>query len=420
MAKSYQAPRGTQDILPPVSDRWHHLESTFRKVCERYGYQEVRTPVFEESGLFARGIGDATDIVSKEMYVFEDRGGRSMALRPEGTAGIVRAFVEHKLAGEKSAWKVFYFMSIFRYERPQAGRYRQAHQVGVECFGPTGPDADAEVIALNMAWYRELGIRGHELRLNSLGCPVCRPSHRQALSEALSEVRGDLCPTCQGRMETNPLRVFDCKSAECQALVASAPSTVDYLCAECQSHFARLRDLLEAMELPYELAPRLVRGLDYYTRTAWEVKYSGLGAQDALCGGGRYDGLVEELGGPATPGIGFAAGIERALYALEQGGIEIPGRSARGTLVIGLDEESRRRALLLAESIRGHGLRAETDYFDRGLKAQMKQADRLGARCAVILGEDELKTGRAVVRDLESGDQSEVPIDDVPGWLDRA
>ncbi len=420
MARGYQAPRGTQDILPPLSGQWHHLESTFRRVCDQYGYQEVRTPVFEEAGLFARGIGDATDIVSKEMYVFEDRGGRSLALRPEGTAGVARAFVEHKLAGEKSAWKVFYIISIFRYERPQAGRYRQAHQVGVECFGPAGPEADAEVIALNMAWYRELGMRGQELRLNSLGCPVCRPGHRQALQEALREVEGDLCPTCQGRLETNPLRVFDCKSTGCQSLVASAPAPLDYLCPECASHFAAVRSLLDGMELPYEIDPRLVRGLDYYTRTAWEVKYAQLGAQDALCGGGRYDGLVQELGGPPTPGIGFAAGIERALVALEKGGIAIPDRSSRGTLVIGLDAESRRRALLLAEAIRRQGLRAETDLFNRGLRAQMKHADRLGARWAVIIGEAELGTGRATVRDLESGEQREVPIEEVPRWLAKA
>jgi histidyl-tRNA synthetase len=325
--------------------------------------------------------------------------------------------VEHKLAGEKSAWKVFYLISIFRYERPQAGRYRQAHQVGVECFGAEGPDVDAEIIALNMAWYRDLGMRGHELRLNSLGCPVCRPGHREALRTSLADVEGELCPTCQGRLDTNPLRVFDCKSPSCAELVAGAPAPLEHLCEGCRVHFDALRVLLDGMELPYEIDPRLVRGLDYYTRTAWEVKYAELGAQDALCGGGRYDGLVEQLGGPKTPGIGFAAGIERALVALEKGGITMPETGAGGVMVIGLDEASRQRSVLLAEEIRAHGLRAETDYFERGLKAQMKQADRLGARWAVMLGEEEMASGQATVRDLMSGDQASVPIEGVAGWL---
>jgi len=417
MPQAFQVPRGTQDVLPPTSTAWQHAEASFREVCHRYGYEEIRTPVFEEAALFARGIGDVTDIVSKEMYVFEDRGGRHLALRPEGTAGVVRAFIQHGLAAPKAVWKVYYIISIFRYERPQAGRYRQSHQVGVECFGAPGPDADAEVIALNMAWYDSLGISDHGLTLNSLGCPVCRPSHREALQSALRAVAPQLCETCQGRIDRNPLRVFDCKSPECKALLAGAPSTLDHLCPGCQAHFDTLRTTLEALELPYEIDPRLVRGLDYYTRTAWEVKFTGLGAQDALCGGGRYDGLVEGLGGHPTPGIGFAAGIERALLTLAELGIEAPGALPRGVFVAGLGDKARGRALLLAEGIRRAGVRAETDYFERGLGAQLRLADRLAARYAVILGDDELASGQATVRDLESGVQEAVALDAVPEWL---
>jgi len=417
MPQAFQVPRGTQDVLPPTGAAWQHAEASFREVCHRYGYEEIRTPVFEEAALFARGIGDVTDIVSKEMYVFEDRGGRTLALRPEGTAGVVRAFIQHGLAAPKAAWKVYYIISIFRYERPQAGRYRQSHQVGVECFGAPGPDTDAEVIALNMAWYDSLGISDHGLTLNSLGCPVCRPSHREALQSALRAVAPQLCETCQGRIDRNPLRVFDCKSPECQALLAGAPSTLDYLCGDCQAHFGTLRTTLEALGLPYTIDPRLVRGLDYYTRTAWEVKFTGLGAQDALCGGGRYDGLVEELGGRPTPGIGFAAGIERALLTLAELGVTAPGALPRGVFVAGLGDRARGRALLLAEGIRGAGVRAETDYFDRGLGAQLRLADRLAARYAVILGDDELASGQATVRDLESGVQEPVAFDAVPEWI---
>jgi histidyl-tRNA synthetase len=393
------------------------VEGAFRDVCHRYGYREVRTPVFEEAALFARGIGDATDIVSKEMYAFEDRGGRTLALRPEGTAGIVRAFIQHGLAAEKSAWKVYYIIPIFRYERPQAGRYRQSHQVGVECFGAPGPDVDAEVIALNMAWYQDLGVRGHHLSVSSLGCPACRPEHRVALRDALRSVEGGLCETCRCRIGTNPLRVFDCKSPECQALVAGAPSPLDYLCPDCEEHLAGLRRLLDDLELPYEMDPRLVRGLDYYSRTAWEVKFAGLGAQDALAGGGRYDGLVEELGGPLTPGIGFAAGIERALITLERIGGEVPDPLPAGVFLAGLNAESRHRCIVLAERLRALGIRAETDLFDRGLKAQLRLADKLGARFAVLIGENELASGEAAVRDLTAREQQAIPLDQVPEWI---
>ncbi len=411
MAQRYQAPRGTQDILPPATEAWQQVEAAFRRVCHRYGYHEIRTPVFEEAGLFARGIGEGTDIVSKEMYAFEDRGGRTLALRPEGTAGVVRSLVQNGLGAGGAEVKLYYLVSIFRYERPQAGRYRQAHQVGVECFGPPGPDVDAEVIALNMEWFRELGIEGHTLALNSVGCPECRPTHRAALREALRSVRGDLCETCQARLETNPMRVFDCKVPGCKALLGDAPATTDYLCGGCRSHLDGLTDLLGLLRVPYAIDRRLVRGLDYYTRTAFEVKFSGLGAQDALSGGGRYDGLVAELGGKPTPGIGFAAGIERAVLTLEKLGLLPPSTMPRGVFVVGLDPESRRQAMALADALRHAGLRAETDHQERGLGSQLKQADRAGARLALIIGEDERAAGEVLLRDLESGDQERIPYD---------
>jgi histidyl-tRNA synthetase len=412
MSQRYQAPRGTQDILPPASETWQQAEAVFRRVCHRYGYQEIRPPVFEDAALFSRGIGEGTDIVSKEMYVFEDRGGRSLSLRPEGTAGIARAFIQHGLGAGGAEVKLYYTLSIFRYERPQAGRYRQSHQVGVECFGSPGPDTDAEVIALNMDWYRELGIEGHTLALNSVGCPECRPAHRAALREALRAVEGDLCDTCRARLETNPMRVFDCKSAECQALLVDAPATLEYLCAGCEEHLNGLTDLLGVLKVPYAIDRRLVRGLDYYTRTAFEVKFSGLGAQDALSGGGRYDGLVEELGGKSTPGIGFACGVERAVLTLEKLGISLGSPLPRGVFVAGLDPESRRIAFSLASELRALGARAEIDHLARGLGAQLKQADRVGARYALIVGEDERQAGEALLRDLTSGDQQRVPLTD--------
>jgi len=351
------------------------------------------------------------------MYVFEDRGGRLLALRPEGTAGIARAFIQHSLGGDKAALKLFYIYSIYRYERPQAGRYRQSHQVGAECFGPPGPNVDAEMIALNLAWYRELGIRDHRLRLNSVGCPICRPAHRTALQEALRKIESQLCATCQGRLDVNPMRVFDCKNPSCQALLVDAPSTLDYLCEECTTHLAGLRVLLDGTGVEYEMDRKLVRGLDYYTRTAFEVKFTGLGAQDSLSGGGRYDSLVEQLGGKPTPAIGFAAGIERALLTLEQLGVNHADPLPRGAYFIGLGEEAHTTVVRLAERLRQLGGRAEFDHYERGLKPQLKQANRLGARFAVIIGENELATGKATVRDLDAKEQVEVPLEETPAWI---
>jgi histidyl-tRNA synthetase len=415
----FQAPRGTKDVMAPEVGLWLHVEGTFRDLCARYGYEEIRTPVFEETGLFARGVGETTDIVSKEMYTFKDRGDRSLTLRPEGTASVVRAYIQAKLGGQNQVHKFCYIVPIFRYERPQAGRLREAHQVGVEAIGSAGPQIDAEVICLNAAFYAELGIAGASLMLNSIGCPECRPAFRERLREVLAPAGLELCEDCRARLVTNPLRVLDCKVPSCKGLTAGAPSILDTLCEGCEVHFAELRRLLDALGQPYEVDPRLVRGLDYYARTAFEFKSGALGAQDSLSGGGRYDGLVELCGGKPTPGIGFAAGIERTVMVLESLGIAAPSDGRALVYVAALGDETRVEALRAAQELRRAGLCAEVDCFGRSLKAQLRAADALSARLTVIVGGDELARGAVVVRDLAAGAQQEVPRDDLANRIAR-
>jgi histidyl-tRNA synthetase len=404
----FQAPRGTKDVLPPESRIWQWVEGTFRDLCERYCYEEIRTPVFEETGLFARGIGESTDIVSKEMYTFDDRGGRSLTLRPEGTASVIRAYVQAKLGGENQLTKFYYVYPIFRYERPQHGRLRQAHQVGVEAIGSGGPEIDAEVIMLNAAFYSDLGLTDARLHLNSVGCPACRPQYRDAIWAALEPSLGELCPDCLRRYETNPLRILDCKVPECGAIAEAVPGVLASLCSECSDHLTRLRRLLDSMGRPYEIDERMVRGLDYYMRTAFEFKSGSLGAQDSLSGGGRYDGLVEMCGGKPAPGIGFAAGIERAILALGKCGIDAlsPGRDL--VYVAAVSENARTDAVCITHELRGAGVRADLDAFGRSLKAQLRAANAQGARYVLIIGGDELARGMVTIRDLASGEQREI------------
>ena len=405
----YSAPRGTQDILPEDASRWQGLEACFRDLCARYGYREIRTPVFEETALFTRAVGEETDIVAKEMYVFEDRGGRSMALRPEGTAPVVRAHVQHKLWGLPGAQKLYYIAPIFRYERPQAGRYRQHHQVGVEAIGAPGPDVDAEVIALGHHLLDELGIAGGRLEINSVGCPDCRPQYRRALQEALRPALPQLCEICQCRFERNPMRILDDKNERCRELTRDAPSILDHLCPACRRHFEGLRRCLTELGLKHEVNPRIVRGLDYYTRTAFEIIHDALAAKDTVIGGGRYDGLAQELGGPPTPGVGFGAGIERMLLIMEAQGAP-PPQQPDMVYVAAADEQAREAALGLLRDLRHAGVAADTDYNGRSLATQMKEANRLGCRRVVILAEQRLKSGAATVRDMTSGEQSEVAV----------
>lgn len=409
-----QKPRGTEDILPGQTEAWQYVERKAREWFARYRYREIRTPLFEHTELFQRGVGETTDIVEKEMYTFADRKGRSLTLRPEGTAGVVRAFVEHKLYAEPDVVKLYYLGPMFRYERPQAGRQRQFHQIGVEAFGSADPRLDAEVMELAWRIFTDLGVQQLRLDVNSVGCPMCRPRHRQALVEHLAGVKDELCPDCQSRLVRNPLRVLDCKQERCQELTQDAPTVLDHLCDACRAHFDAVRKALEALGVPYAVNPRLVRGLDYYTQTAFEFVVEGEGhLAGTICGGGRYNGLVAELGGPDVPGIGFAFGVERLLYVLAAQGTRLPADAGLDCFVIALGEAAKGEALVLAQRLRAAGLSADVDYLDRKLKAQFKAADRYGARFAAILGDDELARGVVQLKNLATGEQEAVPLADV-------
>jgi len=404
MAPKYKAPRGTQDVLPEVSWRWQRVEAAFRDTCRRYGYAEIRTPLFEETDLFVRGVGEGTEIVTKQMYTFEDRGGRSLTLRAEGTAPVVRAVLEHNLTAQGQIQKLSYIAPIFRYERPQAGRYRQHTQLGIEAIGVPGPDIDAEVITLYHDFLGEIGLQGAVAHVSSIGCPTCRPALYHALREFFAPKLAELCDFCQARYESNPLRILDCKvSADVDAR-QGAPSALDHLCDECREHFAGVRGQLDALAIPYEVDPTIVRGLDYYTRTAFEVIHPGLGAKDVIMGGGRYDGLAEMLGGPPTPGIGFGSGLERLLLVLGEGDA-LPGPDL---YIAAASPEARDPAFALAIAARRAGISAEIDYTGRSLKAQMKAANRLGARVVALMGEDELTARSVTLRDMQTGDQTSV------------
>ncbi len=402
-----QAIKGTRDILPDESGTWQRHERVARAVFERYGYREIRTPVIEETQLFARGIGNETDIVSKEMYTFEDRDGGSLTLRPEATAGIVRAVIEHSLAQSDPMLKVYAIGPMFRREQPQKGRQRQFHQIDVEAFGMARPSIDVEMIELALALLSECGGGGCELLLNSVGDANCRPAYVETLRAALAEQKSRLCADCQRRADTNPLRVLDCKVPGDQAVIESLPKITDHLCAECRDHFAEVRRQLELLGIAYRVVPRLVRGLDYYVRTTFEVTSSALGAQNSVLGGGRYDGLVAELGGPALCGIGFAVGMERLAL--------IPGAEADSqgrrcdVFLVPLAAGALDQALVLQRQLRQAGRRVLLDHEGRGLKSQMKKADKLGARFVAILGEDERARGAWSVRDMASSAQEEVP-----------
>jgi histidyl-tRNA synthetase len=401
------AVRGTKDILPGESERWAFVEATARRLFEQYGYFEIRTPIIEREELFAKGTGETTDIVQKEMYSFTDKGGERVTLRPEATPGLVRAFVEHALEQAMAVPKIYTLGPMFRYERPQKGRYRQFHQLDVEVFGVQDPSIDAEVIDLAWALVRALGIGEVELAINSVGCAECRPAFTKALVEALGQDVEKLCADCRRRAETNPLRIFDCKVPGDQPIIDRLPHTIDYLCDACRAHFAAVRAALDVYGIPYAVSHRLVRGLDYYTRTTFEVLAGGLGAQNALLGGGRYDGLVKQLGGPDRVGIGFAAGLERLVLALPA---TVPiAPAAPEAFVAALGDAARPAALALLRDLRRAGLNAQIDYEGRTLKSQMKRADRLGAALVLILGEDELARGEVTVKRMATSAQESVP-----------
>jgi len=401
--------RGTHDILPGDVERWQRVEATARRVFERYGYAELRTPIIEREELFAKGTGETTDIVQKEMYAFTDKGGERITLRPEATPSLVRAFVEHSLEQHMAVPKLYLMGPMFRYERPQKGRYRQFHQLDVEVFGVADPAIDAEVIDLAWTLMTDLGIRDIDLVVNSVGCPACRPAFAEALVKALGDDRAVLCQDCQRRAETNPLRIFDCKVPADQAVIDALPHSVDYLCESCRTHFQAVERYLGLYGIPYRVSHRLVRGLDYYTRTTFEILAGNVGAQNAILGGGRYDGLVKQLGGPDRVGIGFAAGIERLVLAMPPA----DDAARRPLFVAAMGEAARDSALVLLRELRQNGLEAHMEYEGRSIKSQMKRADRLRAVFALILGEDEIAQGVVTVKDMKTGEQVRVPRADI-------
>lgn len=406
----FAAPRGTADVFPDEAQERLRLENTFRELCNLYGYGEIRTPIFEDTDLFARSSGQSSDIVTKQMYTFLDRGGNSITLRPEGTASVVRAYAEHGVYATQSLFKAYYIGPIFRYERPQAGRLRQHHQVGIEALGGSEPSLDAEVISLAMEYLSRAGIKGMKLHINSIGCPNCRPAYRQALRDFFAPKLSEMCEDCQRRYDINVLRLLDCKVDRCHQLAEGAPVGLDFLDDDCKSHFEKVQEYLKRLGIDYEIDPKLVRGLDYYTKTVFEIVPAS-GAMGSLAGGGRYDGLVEELGGPSTPGIGFGSGLERVQMELRQQEVELALGNAVHIYVASPNAASVPVAVEITAKLRKVGISAEMDHLGRSLKAQMKQANKLGAIYSIILGEDEWTRNAVTLRNLQTKEQNEIPLE---------
>ncbi len=410
-------PKGTKDVLPADAYKWHFVEDTARKIAARYNLKEIRTPVFEHTELFLRGVGDTTDIVNKEMYTFLDKGERSITLKPEGTAGVVRSFIENGLASGVLPLKMYYLTPVFRYERPQAGRLREHHQFGVEIFGGKGPETDAEVILLARDYIAALGVEGVELNLNSIGCKHCRPKFNEALKEYLRPHLPEMCDTCRSRFDKNPLRILDCKEEVCSKINENAPKTVDFLCDECREHFEKLKEILDACGVKYRLNPKLVRGLDYYSKTVFEFVSTSIGSQGTVLGGGRYDTLIENLGGPQVPAVGFGSGIERMLLVLENTGKKIPEEAPLGAYIAGLDDEGRKAAFQLCDTLRKTGISAEFDHAARSVKAQFKYAGKVGAKYVVVIGSNELESGEYTVKNMADSTSETVKAERVAEYL---
>ncbi|WP_078379569.1 histidine--tRNA ligase [Sutcliffiella halmapala] len=415
-----QIPRGTQDILPGTVEKWQYIEAKAKEICQLYNYKEIRTPIFESTELFQRGVGETTDVVQKEMYTFEDRGGRSLTLRPEGTASTVRSYVDNKMFGSPNQpTKLYYVGPMFRYERPQAGRFRQFVQFGVEALGSNDPSIDAEVIALAVELYKSLGLQKLKVVINSLGDKESRQAHREALIQHFQPHISEFCGDCQGRLEKNPLRILDCKKDRDHELMATAPSILEYLNEESKEYFDKVIAYLSALDINYEIDPNLVRGLDYYYHTAFEIMSTseGFGAITTLCGGGRYNGLVQDIGGPETPGIGFALSIERLIAAMEAEKVDFPVEEAIDCYVVALGDAAKETAVKLLFDLRKAGIVAEKDYQDKKLKAQFKAADRLQAKYTIVFGEDELQKGVVSMKEMETGQQQEVALAEVVAFL---
>ncbi len=412
-----QAIKGTYDILPEASAKWQYVEKVAAEVCKSFGYDEIRIPVFEYTGLFARGVGDTTDVVQKEMYTFEDKGGRSLTLRPEGTSGVVRSVLEHNLLEEALPVKLFYMLTCYRNEKPQAGRYREFRQFGIEAFGSSDNSLDAEIISLAVTFLKKVGLKNFTVNINSIGCPVCRKKYNEALKKFLAERLDNLCYTCKTRFDKNPMRILDCKEAECKKLVEGAPVLLDYICDECREHFEGLKANLDALGIEYNIDEGIVRGLDYYTKTVFEIKSTDLGAQSTVCGGGRYDGLVEQLGGKPTPGIGFGLGLERLILSLEAQDKKIADKNVPEIFICELGDKARQYGQKLVYDLRCAGISAQRDCMGRSLKAQMKYANKIGAKYTTALGDNEIESGKCMLKNMETGESTEIEIKDIQNYL---
>lgn len=407
------APKGTHDILPSEVHIWQYVEKKIYEICKSYGYNEIRFPVFEQTDLFNRGVGDTTDVVQKEMYTFTDKGDRSITLRPEGTASTVRSFLENNLYNAPAPVKLFYIITCYRYERPQAGRFREFRQFGIENFGSANPLTDAEVISLAMSLLRELGIKDLTLYINSIGCPECRKKYNEILKDYLSEHSGELCDLCNDRIGRNPLRVLDCKNPDCKHVIVNAPTVDTVLCDECKDHFTILMDALKALNIEFVVDTTLVRGLDYYTKTVFEIKSSDLGAQSTVCGGGRYDGLVGQLGGDATPGIGFSVGLERLIDILTKKDL-LPDKDTNAEIFIAsIGDAAAKTSFELVSKLRSNGVVAEFDHLGRSVKAQLKYADKIGAKYSAVIGDDEISSGVVSVKNMLTGETKEYTFDEL-------
>ena len=411
MALITKAIKGTKDVLPKDVHKNQYIEATALDIASKFGYKEIRTPVFEHTELFQRGVGDTTDVVQKEMYTFDDKGGRSITLRPEGTAGAVRSFLENGLCNEALPQKVCYLISCYRYEKPQAGRLREFHQFGVECFGTASPLADAEIIALAKSIFDTLGVRDLSLEINSIGCPKCRAEYHKALKEYFASRKDELCDTCKGRLDRNPMRILDCKSPICHEIAQGAPVVIDYLCDECKEHFEKVQKYLDAQNIEYKINPQIVRGLDYYTKTVFEFVSNSIGAQGTVCGGGRYDGLVEDLGGQHTASLGFAMGLERLMLLMEAQGCEFPQAEKPDLFIVALGEKATLKALEIAKDMREEGFSALLDLNQRSIRAQMKYADKLGAKFNVVIGDNEVENKIAKLKNMQTGEETEINLD---------
>ena len=409
-----KAPRGTKDITPKDAYKWNYVENKFREICSLFGYEEMRTPVFEHTELFKRSVGDTTDIVQKEMYSFTDKGGRDITLKPEGTAGVVRAFIENKLYADTQPTKLFYITPCFRYERPQAGRQRQFHQFGIEALGSDKPSLDAEVIALAVQFFTEVGLKDLAVSINSVGCPTCRAEYNARLKEYLDKKSDVLCETCLERKDKNPMRVIDCKNPTCKENLNDIPFMVDHICDDCKDHFEKLQTYLKEMDINFVVDKTIVRGLDYYKKTAFEIISNDIGSQSTVCGGGRYDGLVEQLGGPkGVSGIGFALGAERLLLTMENNNIEIENPYATDIFIVTIGDEAKTKSFKLLKDLRINHISAENDHLDRSVKAQFKYSDKINAKFTIVIGDDELANDTATLKNMSTSEQTTIKLSEI-------